>query len=338
MALGFSGSNGGINKNQFSLADIDLLNRSLEVSYFVNNVCNLRCKHCYVGYEETKNSLSVKEWQEVFNKHLALGALTFGNVGKEPLLSWDKTKALLNFFEEKRKKNPKIRFGLVTNATLFDDKKIEELAEINPNYVDISLDGTEQVHDFIRGQGNYRITFGNLRKISQKAPELAKKIFISYTLMRPNNDLEIIGSLLRETKKIGIEKMLISPYVKNESNLGNLEIANEEVSQTYKALIQIGNELVGERGQLLLKSDYETQKPLIDCLVRNKVIDLKRLLIDEYGTIFNKHGNVIINYIPIPEAGTRAIRISHDGFVGGCHDMFFKNYPSRVQRNVRDLS
>jgi len=41
--------------------------------------------------------------------------------------------------------------NLVTNATLIDEKKIERLAKINRLVVIASLDGTEDVHNYIRG-------------------------------------------------------------------------------------------------------------------------------------------------------------------------------------------
>src|SRR4030042_647128 len=133
MAVGFSGSNGGIGIESKVLKNTpDFISGSLELSYFVNNVCNLSCKHCYVGYEEPKNSLSVEAWQTIFNEALDFGALTFGNVGKEPLLAWDKTIQLLNFLKQKKRNNSRIRYGLVTNATLFNDERITQLIEASP--------------------------------------------------------------------------------------------------------------------------------------------------------------------------------------------------------------
>jgi len=60
MAVGFSGSNGGI-LDRRKISEPDIVNRPLEVSYFVNNRCNLRCNHCYVGYEEKNGELSVQD-------------------------------------------------------------------------------------------------------------------------------------------------------------------------------------------------------------------------------------------------------------------------------------
>ena len=103
MALGISGSNGGISRDTNSVLEVDLLNRPLEVSYFVNNVCNLVCKHCYVRYEEQTGDLSIEKWKSIFDELIQKGALTFGNVGKEPLLSPAKTFELLEYFKKRRK-------------------------------------------------------------------------------------------------------------------------------------------------------------------------------------------------------------------------------------------
>ena len=168
MALGFSGSNGGINVKSSTLHRQDFIRGPLEISYFVNNVCNLSCRHCYVGYEEPKNALSVEEWQNIFNQALELGALTFGNVGKEPLLAWNKSVQLLNFLKQKKQENPRIRYGLVTNATSFDDERIKQLIEADPTYLDISIDGTREIHDSVRGFGNYDKSLSAIEKLAAK--------------------------------------------------------------------------------------------------------------------------------------------------------------------------
>ena len=148
MAIGISGSNGGIGIATQDIQDKDIFfDRPLEVSYFVNNVCNLACKHCYVGYENPKDSLTIDEWKKTFDTFLEHGGLTFGNVGKEALLAWKKSIELLNYFKSYYESNKKIRYGLVTNATLLDEKKIDMLAKAGPTYIDISIDGPEPIHN-----------------------------------------------------------------------------------------------------------------------------------------------------------------------------------------------
>ncbi|GAI36468.1 unnamed protein product, partial [marine sediment metagenome] len=193
MAVGFSGSGGGITyplkkiENYWNFTENVGKKLNLKyVDYFINNVCNLRCKHCYVAYENKDNELTVEEWQRAFDSCIDLGARVFGNVGKEPLLNWDKTKSILSYFNKKREIEGKIKFGIVTNGLLMDNEKAEELRELNLDYIDISIDGIENTHDIIRGKGTYKKTIQNISKLANVG--LQGKVFISHTLNRLNLD------------------------------------------------------------------------------------------------------------------------------------------------------
>ena len=77
-------------------------------------------------------------------------------------------------------------------------------------------------------------------------------------------------------------------------------------------------------------------------LVHNRMINKQKLFVDDYGVIFNKYsfnGNdVYFNYLPWDDFLVRSIRISHDGYVSNCFDMFFPNYSERAIGNVRKNS
>jgi len=311
--------------------------RPLEVSYFVNNVCNLKCKYCYVGYEEKTGDLEVDKWKEIFNNFISLGALTFGNVGKEPLLSWNTTKELFLYFNNKKKENNLIRYGMVTNGTLLNDTIIKELAEIQPDYIDVSLDGIDEVHNYIRGEGNFQKTITNLEKIKVLYPELFLKIFISFTLMGSNK--HHIFEFIRYLADKGLKQILISPYTTIKKN-DELAMGLEETINIYKEIINSNKLKDISNLKIYLKSDYESQKELQEKLVENKIIDLNNLYIDDYSVIFNKYklspsSEVIINYIPYNETLNRAFRISHNGYLSGCIDMFYKDYEQKAALNLK---
>jgi len=347
MALGWSGSNGAIAANQKRISAGDLqydifmqkYPYPMEVSYFINNVCNLRCKHCYVAYEEDKYSLSVEQWKIAFDELISMGALTFGNVGKEPVLAWNETRELLLYFKEKRQSIPKLRFGFVTNATLLDRSKIEELERIQSDYIDISLDGTKDAHDYIRGPGNYDRTMKNLKLMSEYA--VIEKVFISFTANKFN--IATIGELTDSLYNMGLKNMLISPYITRDK-LDNLYLPDEEIVKWVEKLLT-GNVIDFTKYQELniyIKNDYSTTLNLMEKLVNRGVIDKDNLFIDDYGVIFNKYtfyGNdLYFNYLPWDDFFVRAIRISHDGYVSNCLDMFYENYPERAIGNVREKS
>jgi len=344
MALGFSGSNGGITANQKRISVDDLQYEiftqkyayPMEVSYFINNVCNLRCRHCYVAYEENKNALSGEEWKSVFDELILMGALTFGNVGKEPTLSWDKTKELLLYFKEKRESIPNLRFGFVTNGTLLDTPKVEDLERIQPDYIDVSLDGTKDAHDYIRGAGNYERTMNNLKVMSRYTA--IEKVFISFTANRSN--MSTIGELVDTLYNLGVKKILISPYVTRDKT-DALYLSDEGIIKWVGKLLA-GNVIDFSKYQglnIYVKNDYTTTSVLMEKLAHRGIIDKRNLFVDDYGVIFNKYtfnnNDVYFNYLPWDDFLVRAIRISHDGYVSNCFDMFFPEYPERAIGNVR---
>ena len=347
MALGISGSNGGITANQKRISAGDLqypiftekYAYPMEVSYFINNVCNLGCRHCYVAYEENKNALSGEKWKTVFDELISMGALTFGNVGKEPLLNWDETRGLLSYFKGKKESIPKLRFGFVTNGTLLDEAKIEDLESIQPDYIDVSLDGTKDAHDYIRGSGNYERTMVNLKVMARyKAIE---KVFISFTANRLN--ISTIGGLVDALYNLGVKKILISPYVTRDKT-DALYLSDEGIIKWVEKLLA-GSVIDFGKYQglnLYVKNDYTTTLGLMEKLAHRGIIDKQYLFVDDYGVIFNKYtfneNDVYFNYLPWDDFLVRAIRISHDGYVSNCFDMFFTEYPERAIGNVRTNS
>lgn len=348
MAIGWSGSNGGITQNYEPISAKDLrLNciqqmhsYPLEVSYFINNRCNLQCRHCYVGYENGKDSLSIEDWRGVFDECIEMGGLTFGNVGKEPLLNWQNTKDLLMYFKGQREEKPTLRFGVVTNGLLFDEEKIEELNKINPDYIDISLDGNEEVHDAIRGNGTYSKLMANLKLLSRY--DLFKKVFISFTINRLN--LHCIADVVDTAYKIGIKNLLFSPYVTLDKD-DELYVADEDILREIEKLVR--GDLIGfgqyDGLNIYVKNDYSPPSSrLMEKLVNEKIINKDNLYIDEYGVIFTKYsfnGNTIyFNYLPWDNAFVQAIRISHDGHISDCYSMFFEDYPCRAIGNIRKNS
>lgn len=345
--MGFSGSNGGLYSKSscFKRFNKSIKIKSahhfpLETSFFINNYCNLSCRHCYVGYSKLSYSLSTQEWTNTFDELISLGGRTFGNVGKEPLLVWDKTKSLLEYFKCKKQKYFDLRFGFVTNGILLDDVKIFEIGAIMPDYIDISLDGNRKVHDFIRGEGAYGALMANLRKLAQYEA-LRKKVFISFTLNRIN--AACVSEMVSAIYGMGYCNLLISPYVTLDIK-DILYVSDDKVVDIVKKLLQ--GDLIdfsAYKGlNIYIKNDFTTTRQLMEKMAAVRIIRKDELLIDDYGVIFNKYdfgsNTVYFNYMPFDTSFNTAIRISHDGYVSNCLDMFYEDYPARAVGNLRNQS
>jgi len=175
----------------------------------VNNVCNLHCTHCYwwLNRKEDQYDLTAEEWRRIikttFNsKHIFITTL----VGGEPTI---RPEIIQVFCEEMRK-----RVCVVTNGT-FPLKRYDGLY-----FYWISLDGTEEVHDKIRGEGTYAKTKKNILNYiaapKRHSKPAWKDIWLSMTINSQN--YMTIEALVEEWRgtvnKIGFQ--FHTPFAKGD--------------------------------------------------------------------------------------------------------------------------
>lgn len=164
----------GVPKNSFGSVD-------------VTNKCNLRCKHCYFFADPQKREM---EPDEIIAK---ISEMTGGKgkvwnctwVGGEPLLRKEIVERLIPRFKYNK---------VVTNGTI----SLPDWRSGVTFY--ISVDGTEEIHDEIRGKGSY----ARLKKNVDDPANLGKHIRLACCLNQLNkNYIEAI-----------LEEWHSSPYVK----------------------------------------------------------------------------------------------------------------------------
>lgn len=113
----------------------------LAISIDVTNRCNLRCKHCYFFQQDYKSELSdealLKKVKEIKTKYPSIVHASW--VGGEPLLRKEVIEKGMRHFP----------FNMVvTNGTL-------ELPKWKNCVFNVSVDGTKEYHEKIRGAGIY---------------------------------------------------------------------------------------------------------------------------------------------------------------------------------------
>ena len=117
------------------------------------NTCNLKCVHCYwwATREPTAGELTAEQWRVVIQnsfKKLRIENVTV--VGGEPMSRKDVVQV---FSEEMRN-----RMSVVTNGTF-------PLMPINGSYY-VSIDGTEDIHNQIRGPRTYQRIKDNVKNFT----------------------------------------------------------------------------------------------------------------------------------------------------------------------------
>jgi MoaA/NifB/PqqE/SkfB family radical SAM enzyme len=175
----------------------------------VNNICNLHCSHCYwwLNRKNDAEDLDAEQWREIIRrtfKKQRVYVVTL--VGGEPTMRPD----IIQVFCEEMPR----RVCVVTNGT-YPLKRFENLY-----FYWISLDGTEEMHDSIRGKGAYIKTKQNIleyiRGPDRKGKPAWKDIWITMTINSLNyNTIEdLVEEWKNKVNKIGFQ--FHTPFIKND--------------------------------------------------------------------------------------------------------------------------
>jgi MoaA/NifB/PqqE/SkfB family radical SAM enzyme len=122
--------------------------------------CNLSCLGCFATDYPVESDMSFVHLCKIVEEAKNTGIPSVGIIGGEPLL-------LPNIFDLFIKfKN--IGFYLVTNGTKITDTVVEELTRL-PNVITIfSIDGFEEVNDYLRGKGVFQRIMNSMDMMKSK--------------------------------------------------------------------------------------------------------------------------------------------------------------------------
>lgn len=123
---------------------------SIVASIDITDKCNLRCRHCFnsSGTREIDSELTKDELLRVAKEILELDPLVICFCGGEPLLRKEVVYDVASFI----KNNSSCSLNMVSNGLLIDDEVSRRLKEIGFNYVQISVDGFRENHDWMRNK------------------------------------------------------------------------------------------------------------------------------------------------------------------------------------------
>jgi radical SAM protein with 4Fe4S-binding SPASM domain len=178
-----------------------LLMAQLDISW----VCNLRCRHCYLGDTELIDEpLAKEEWKSVINQLYEMGVPKIAFLGGEPLLS--------PMFFELAEYAFRLGFKLytTTNGTLVTPVIAKRLAQVGFNEIDVSLDGaTPETHEFLRGEGTFEKTVQGIQHLVTAGLKVK-----SATVVSKKNMNEILSLNLMELgRKLGLHHMYLNPLL-----------------------------------------------------------------------------------------------------------------------------
>jgi len=201
------------------------------VVWNTTNRCNLACQHCYIEAEDrVYNGELTTDEAKTFIDDLAqsrVPVLLFS--GGEPLLREDLFE--LGAYAAMKGLRPVIS----TNGTLITSKIAAKIKESGFQYVGVSLDGNEEIHDKFRGQkGAFEAAINGIRN----SLAAGNKTGIRFTINRLNQAaLPDILNIV-EQEKIQRFCMYHLVYAGRGKSIAALDTTAEEKRQTIELLIR----------------------------------------------------------------------------------------------------
>lgn len=183
----------------------------LFINFQITSRCNLNCIMCasnqgkeYLDFASIKKIID--KLYEFYKWFIFKPKIMFS--GGEPTIHKD----FCNIVEYTRSRG----FGvsLCTNGTLLDESSMMFLCRQNLEEIIFSIDGLEEDHDRIRGQGSFVKAFNNLKKLCLLDSKNMVVKRINTVLMKTNYDLE---EFIRFFLDLPVEH-LFSPVLMQGSN------------------------------------------------------------------------------------------------------------------------
>lgn len=201
------------------------------LQWHITHRCNLRCSHCYqtdYGRETTREELfGALDAYERFVRGRALAA-QINLTGGEPLAHPD-------FFALAREiRRRGMALGVLSNGTLIGDAVAGRLADLDPRFVQISLDGTRRVHDAIRGEGSFDRAMYGVDALKRRGV----RVNVSFTAQSLN--YRSLVPLALQCRAHGVDKLWFDRVViAKEEDASALSLTTEQ----FRALVKTAGRL-----------------------------------------------------------------------------------------------
>jgi len=193
--------------------------------WHLTDKCNFRCAHCYQeSYQD--NGLSFDRLLSILDQLSAFVSackLEHKNVkahinftGGEPFLKTD----FLDLLQETVSREM-FTFGILSNGFLLPEHQLIELKALKPEFVQISLEGNEEMNNQIRGKGTYQQIIQSIKTYSK----LGIRVLLSFTANAQN--YTHFAEVVKVAKKYNAYKVWTDRYIPSQPNdplaLGSLQ-------------------------------------------------------------------------------------------------------------------
>lgn len=228
-----------------------------------NSTCNLKCEMCIrerIGVPI--GTMSLEDFKKILEKLDCLFKIHLSGQG-EPFLNKD----FFRMVEHANKRG--ILVNTNTNATLLDEKTIENICNVSIGEIGISMESPKkEMYEKIRKGAKFEKVIGNIKNLTRKIKERNKKTIISLAVTILKENVEDIPKFVRLAENVGIKKIVfqtmqnkedyVSKYSENTKKHGVVDLAEK-----IREKIQEAKKMIGESGITII---YDEGKSSTGCV------------------------------------------------------------------------
>lgn len=279
--------------------------KNMNITIDVTSKCNLRCKHCRVN--EIGYDMTLYEIEEVFNKLTDFKPRGVFISGGEPLIRDD----IVEIVKKSKKLAPVTILN--TNSLLLTENKLKELIDSGLNYIQVSVDGIEEQHDYIRGKGTYKKTIEKMKLINEYSDQI--KLHISSVVSQKNIDyMEEFARQILEIEKINVQILGFKRFIPNNVLKDTAALGKDGLKKLYKNLE-------------LLQKKYNEKTTIVSDMPMKNVFNEKRAI-----EVMKKYNLSCVGC----SAGVNGISIRNDGTVTPC-TLLYISCGNILKQNLKEI-
>ncbi|MFH0984771.1 MAG: radical SAM protein [Candidatus Omnitrophota bacterium] len=185
------------------------------VYFSLTNRCNLKCKMCSIPGEgaRSEEELSLEQCKRIIDQIADLGVDHLIFSGGEPLLRRD-IEELVHYAVLKKIK----MVDLISNGLMLTEAIGRTLVNAGLTHITISIDGREEAHDFVRGEGAFKRAVGAIDMINRiRGDRTLPTVGINFTIMDCNIDDIVPMIEVARSKKCNI--IVIQPMLSDNTEM-----------------------------------------------------------------------------------------------------------------------
>lgn len=205
----------------------------LSSSIKVTRNCNLHCKHCYVHTNNGEKNIPLSEIKKIIDELVSAGCINLFINGGEPFLRED----IVDIFNYATEKG--LLISVSSNGLVINEEILLKIKSNNLKLFQISVDGTEDIHNKIRRrQDSYHNAIKAL-KLASKILGENTQVVMATTIMRDN--IAHIPNMLKLAKKCKVDTYCLVPLMASSDDkyVQAEDVTTKEKKELFDKVIEI---------------------------------------------------------------------------------------------------